>query len=116
MARLGLASCGLCVPSAGYLPSTGPGSEALCKLAAACPPCRPHSLPGIWVSVPVSSILKTSVGDLAEDRPLRHDVWETVLWEDLFSAQCYLYACLTQHPWLCLLLSEVLGEIQEAYG
>lgn len=55
------------------------------------------------------------MGDLAEDRPLRHDIWETVLWEDLFSAQCYLYACLTQHPWLCL-LSEVLGEIQEAYG
>lgn len=25
---------------AGYLPSAGPGSEALCKLAAACPPCR----------------------------------------------------------------------------
>lgn len=73
---------------AGYLPSAGPGSEALCKLAAACPPCRPHSLPGIWVSVSVSSVLTTSVGDRAEDRLLRRDVWETVLWEDLFSAQC----------------------------
>lgn len=50
-------------------------------------PCQAPRYQCLWV---------TSVGDLAEDRPLCHDVWETVLWEDLFSAQCYLYACLAQ--------------------